>query len=477
MAHSLACRRLQVRAFGYNSFMRSTRDILVLTAALASSAALACRLYVADAQVDWDEEVYFQVARAWAAGGQPYLNVFDHKPPGVYVLYALLSGFGHSMWTVRALVAVALLVTAHLAARSIHQALDRQADASVVTTSAFLLLLSRGAAVGANSEMLYIPLLLLTLYFALRGSNLGAGASSALALYVKYTTLLDLLGICAFVLALDGEQANGRRVKSTWLVYGAIGASVGYGLTYWFLLYQGVDLWHEIIVRNLAHGATRLPLLADNGFATSMRKLVPAYCIAAFIARRHGTSWMTLGSLALWFSLSAAQGTLTGLYYEHYFFPTILPVAAAMALIPMGQTDATRRWAQVSTPLYVAVLLYWTVSVSRGAQWTSASDDEQRALFTSRCSEIRDGYYVLDSYLAAYRTCGRTRPVDRYVFPPFYVDPHFARVAGSGGLEELNRRLRGGEIPGVVMRQQSPFQDAAKHLPDANVAYAERDPQ
>ena len=78
---------------------------------LAVSAAAALALWATsfrDVVLDRDEGVYATVAQAWAAGKLPYRDVFDHKPPGIYVIYrAVFACFGESMIPVR--VAFALL--------------------------------------------------------------------------------------------------------------------------------------------------------------------------------------------------------------------------------------------------------------------------------------------------------------------------------------------------------------------------------
>ena len=71
-----------------------------------------------------DEGVFLYVARTIAAGGMPYRDVWDHKPPGVYVLDLLA---GANVWGVFVLQAIAL-------AAAIAAAVDR--DSSVAAAAA-----------------------------------------------------------------------------------------------------------------------------------------------------------------------------------------------------------------------------------------------------------------------------------------------------------------------------------------------------
>jgi hypothetical protein len=57
-----------------------------------------------------DQSVFAYVAREWTRGGLPYRDVFDHKPPGVYAVYALARAVGGAGgWPVRVLELAALL--------------------------------------------------------------------------------------------------------------------------------------------------------------------------------------------------------------------------------------------------------------------------------------------------------------------------------------------------------------------------------
>jgi len=67
---------------------------MLLALALSLVAAAVMRLPVLGLPLERDEGAYAYVARIWLQGGLPYRDVFDHKPPLIYLLYmpALLVG-------------------------------------------------------------------------------------------------------------------------------------------------------------------------------------------------------------------------------------------------------------------------------------------------------------------------------------------------------------------------------------------------
>ena len=60
-----------------------------------------------------DQSIYALVARETLAGGAPYRDAFDFKPPGIFFVYAVARAmFGGAMWGVRVLEVGAMLLTA-----------------------------------------------------------------------------------------------------------------------------------------------------------------------------------------------------------------------------------------------------------------------------------------------------------------------------------------------------------------------------
>lgn len=60
-----------------------------------------------------DQSIYALVARETLAGGAPYRDAFDFKPPGIFFVYAITRAlFGTAMWGIRVVEVAAMLATA-----------------------------------------------------------------------------------------------------------------------------------------------------------------------------------------------------------------------------------------------------------------------------------------------------------------------------------------------------------------------------
>jgi len=153
------------------------------TALIGTFAIFIYRLSVSNLQIDWDEEVYFQIARHWSADVLPYRDIFDHKPPLVYLIYKALSLNGASMAAVR--IGAAALLTASLFHlwRSLR---DRLSPYFIPFTFGVL---SLPTLAGANTEILYIPFIAFAVSFALRDRIVLAGVCAAIAINLNHYRL------------------------------------------------------------------------------------------------------------------------------------------------------------------------------------------------------------------------------------------------------------------------------------------------
>src|SRR5262245_10514790 len=83
------------------------RDTVVLTLAMLTALFMVAQLL--DFGYGRDQGIYATVARAIRAGGVPYRDAWDFKPPGIFFVYALADAVaGHATWAIRILEAVCL---------------------------------------------------------------------------------------------------------------------------------------------------------------------------------------------------------------------------------------------------------------------------------------------------------------------------------------------------------------------------------
>ncbi len=171
-----------------------------------------------------DQGVYFYVAREWLNHGSiPYRDLFDHKPPGIYVIYALaIALFRSHVWGIRVMEMAALGGSAWLATR-----LTKPRD-GVAPSAAFVALFGSCLYFGvlnfwdtAQCELWCVTTALAAAYCAQRSGWRWVAASGAL---FAFTVLIKLpavfFGLPIFALVW-AENAERRARVLTWLVAGA----------------------------------------------------------------------------------------------------------------------------------------------------------------------------------------------------------------------------------------------------------------
>lgn len=393
-----------------------------------ASLVIAARLLVADAQLNWDEELYWQVAQAWNDGGLPYVDIFDHKAPLVYVLQLVYSGFSGSIGLLRASATLMLTLSA---ARFGLAMWPERTDLAAAFTFVVLLTLSAFGCLGVNSEILYAPYILLTGAFLLRGAVLPAALAAAVAVNIKYPVGLDILGVVAFAF-LSGRLARPKTIR--FFAAFAVLSGLVWLAFYAYFRMRGVDLIETTITVNLAHAISeRRPLLEALSTYAVTRFLIVVAALALWgvlSGARLGRS--TRWGFLAWAAFSLLQALMTGKTYYHYFIPVYLPLSAL--LVSHWQQGQAVRWRTASRTLG-AVLALATLgdAVVRFGDFTEA----RAHLASDVCQHLRGrSVYVADELLATYRICD-LRP-GKYMFPPFVFQRHFVQVAGSRGLGELD---------------------------------------
>ncbi len=175
------------------------------------AAAFVIRLPVLfDSVVDWDESLYLLISDDLLRGVLPYQETWDHKPPGIFYVFALAQSiFGGGV------VAIRLLGTlsAALGAYGLHQLLRLlwpQNRAAGTAALAYILLFAANGGLATNTEVVFGALVIGGFYAGLVGSSEGtrslawwvmAGIAFGLAFGIKYVAAFDLLGFAALHIA------------------------------------------------------------------------------------------------------------------------------------------------------------------------------------------------------------------------------------------------------------------------------------
>lgn len=392
-----------------------------------------------------DEEFYFAAGRAMIDGALPFVDIWDRKPIGVFLLYAVPGAlpFAAGIWLYQAMALACAAATAVIVARLADVA--GWTRGGTLAGIAYLVWITIAGGQGGQTPVFYNLAMALAVWLIVdrHGVMFWRAAVAmllvGLAIQIKYTVALEGMYLGLWLMIDDWRRTRESPVPK--IGVRKIGAVLGRGAVLAGLavlptivavaVYAHLDAlaaftfanFESIFARkadpiaaelaNLAKAAAiLLPLLAmaAAGLATAKSPKSPAERIAG--SRIFLTGWLLAALLAF---------ALLPPWTDHYTLPVMLPasvIAAGLLAHPRGRV--------------VGIVLILLAAVAGQA---SLVIDRQRrgtpAEFAALVNAVGRGpgcLYVYSSSSMVYPATGRCA-VSRYVFPS-----HLTRTRETGAI-------------------------------------------
>ncbi len=428
---------------------------------------VACALRLPDVGnplVDIDEQMYLLVAQRMWDGAIPYVDIWDRKPIGLFLIFAGAAGLpGDAVVAYHLLALAAATLTAGLIAAFAHR--FATPVGSLAAGLVYLVWLELLGGRGGQSPVFYdLPILaaaILTFDTATgrRRAAVPAMLLAGLALQIKPTALFEgaFLGITLLVTSWRRHRSPARLIGAALLYAGvallptiAAGiayAAIGHVDAWWFANVESIFLRRvtpndPLIMRLLGVGAVLLlpAVLAIRGIASHPR----------------GSRWFVAG----WLVTATIGWLLVPPYFNHYALPLLVPLALAAA------TALDRRPWRIATAVVGAALLL----MSGYPHWRETTDTRHRlaALATIIDRERGRGcLFVFQAPPALYSATRSCLPT-RYPFPFHLTEASEAGAIGVDPVSEVARILA--SRPPVIARGSRPARTPAGMLVDRAIA-------
>jgi hypothetical protein len=320
---------------------------------------VALRIPSATIPLERDEGAYALMAQRTLAGDVPYRDVWDHKPPGVYVAYLpAVALFGASPVAIHGTAYLADLISALFLFLLVRRLAGPVAAAFSVFVFSVLATEPTWLATAANTEHFMVPFIVASAWFLYEGVRSArvafwfiAGALAASACWVKpvatpHFILLAL--IAAHRARLDSSSLRAVPRKAAWFSLGVLsvsGAVVG-GLF-------ALGAWPSFVACVLTYNREySIALPYSDRFQLLVSALteqapalwsIGALALVSLADLRKDRRAITIG---LWVALiTAGLGVgIGGRFYPHYFLQLGPPMAAAAgigAAIVLGACQRT----------------------------------------------------------------------------------------------------------------------------------------
>ncbi|MFN3432859.1 MAG: hypothetical protein ACK4ZY_00540, partial [Sphingomonas sp.] len=298
-----------------------------------------------------DEEFYFVVGDRLWQGALPFVDIWDRKPIGLFLLYALPArlGFPAGIWAYQLLALASAVATAWLVARLA----DRAGYAAGATAGgiAYLLWLVLLGGQGGQSPVFYNLLTIAAVSLILpprttRARGLGAMALIGIALQIKYSVVFEGVALGLWLIAVDWRTS--RRPLAS-LCYGA--ALIVLALTPTALAaawYAWIGQWDAFAYANFLSVFHRNPdplgELAQNlGQMILIVSPIVSLAILALRRARPDAGAAERRFLALWLAVAIGSVLVFRPWFDHYALPILLPACAAAAGM-LGSAGWRRRY-------------------------------------------------------------------------------------------------------------------------------------
>jgi len=343
-----------------------------------------------------DEAIYAVVAREMLSGRTLYRDVADHKPPLIYLVYAIAQALGGphgGMLLLHLLTIAVVLATALLLARLVRQFGGLPAGSHApffagLFYAVFTTTLLPFDALAANCELFMMLPLTASLLFFLRGQGtmharhlIAAGVLVGVAAFFKYQAGIQLV-LYFGALATSSWRRPGRAILGAISIAFGVGAVLGIGIAvlarldcldsawFWFRFnfayiktgFAPLDTSKRALVR-ISFVALSAAVLWFLGVAAAIRSIKP---------RSIGDDPRFARLAAAWLAVSAIAITTGGRFFGHYFHQVTAPLAllAAPAAARLWQTRRRLLLASMGGPavaFFLVALLQRPVFAAVGA--------------------------------------------------------------------------------------------------------------
>jgi 4-amino-4-deoxy-L-arabinose transferase-like glycosyltransferase len=401
--------------------------------------ALLLRLpYLTRSVLDWDESLYFLMAQSWHAGHLPYVAVWDNKPIGIYVIFALFQALVPGVAAMR--LAAALFVGAlSLAVFAVTATLTKDRLAAWVSGIAMLVCACGNDGLAANTELFMALFTALAMLGALRGwHGLAVGLCLGTAFMIKYVAVTEFLPVLA---VLAWQRRAVRPVA--WAVLGA-----AMPLLATIALYAAagrLPLWWDCaVLANARRAAVSMaPGTVWWGVSTQLLRWGTLYAATFALL-----AWRGARLAPVWLVFALLGAVAAKYFYDHYFLQALAPlcVGAGMAVARCPKS----LWLRGAVAVALLTPPAW--AGFQAYRYALSPDDVQKQADTIDALKPAS-LYVFDGQPILYALTHLPAPT-RYVLPSVIAGNRLAEVAQINQTSELARILA--THPQMIVRRDPP---------------------
>lgn len=379
--------------------------------------------------IDHDDSTYLVIAEALTAGQVYWVDIFDTKPVGIFLIY----GFFMKVLGLTGILSFRILGTLFISTTSffIFRLISLKTGhtkAAFFGGMSFLLMNSTFTFYGIspNTETYFTFFTALAAMWILMGQWKGryfiGGLMLGIGFVIKYVVLFDMVGLGLVVLLAVDAAIDRRFVRVMWMAIGSILPFFGVAVWYWSTGHWDTFYFHSFEVSGRYPSGAAIweyPLqLID-----FLGRFFPVSFLAGiFIYRK---TYRTLGwNIHFWLLLTLISALIPGKFFGHYFIQSMIPLSLMLGLVLAREGDFMKsKWKslyQFKTGVIVLVLWALTAVIFQKLDyWDRPDRHKEVADYLKRKMKLDDQLYMGNSSQIIYYLLGKRSPVP-YVHPSLF---------------------------------------------------------
>ncbi|MGN7997366.1 ArnT family glycosyltransferase [Sphingomonas sp. 22176] len=429
-----------------------------------------------------DEEFYFVTAQHMLHGALPFVDIFDRKPVGLFLLYvpAAALGFPWGILAYQLMALASVVLTAVMIARLADRAGWHRGATPAALLYIFMLNIADGQ--GGQAPIFYNLMMIGAIALVLPRADdaaadwrriaraMGAMLLVGLAMQVKYSVLFEGLFLGLWLTVREWRlgatplqwairiAAYALAAMVPTVLAGAVYAALGHFDAWFFANFKSIldrksDPASELALAFLQMVLFLGPLLTVCWFS---RRLPPADALTE--QRRN----LLFG----WLIASVVGLILFGSWFNHYALPVMMPASLCCA----GFFGAAPQGRRIVAPALLAVALVAGETIVVTSAWRRGNDAQLETI----AAAIGHGpgcLYLHSGDTAIYAASGRCA-ASAWVFPSHLARERENGAVGVDQLEEVDRIFR--RHPAVVA-MRTPFSGERRVVRERVLQYLQRD--
>lgn len=300
-----------------------------------------------DSVIDRDESLYFLIAQSFLHGIPPYVEVWDNKPPGIFILFSLaILIFGDSITSIRILACLSVAVTSYFLYKTAKLISKNNQKIGLLAGILYLVFSLSNNGVAANAEILFAPFVTLAFYLIFKNTKYRystffvIGLLLGLAMQIKYVVLMDFIAFLVIVSTrLFSERKKDKELKTLlikiytfstlgfilpFLVIALYFINVGYFDEYFYATFIANSKYVDATEFSLTNLLSAIGIQISINFPLYLCLFMSFICIKS--AKISLKDKMNLGNLICWFSFTFVATLVSKRFIGHYYLQLLPPL-------------------------------------------------------------------------------------------------------------------------------------------------------